>query len=210
MSIAGAKSSGTAVTQVGVFTDEPYTGNPAGVCILDHSRDDIWMSRVAREMACANTAFVQHRPDGDGLDLRWFTGGGIEVDLCGHATLATAMSSMSASSYPRISRPASIPAAAYSRPGDALAAGSRWIFRSRSPHPPSRRLGDRIKLTCERELSLSRPLITIWLEVRVLLPVFPKAPNWRGSCTTAWSLRSLIRGSRDILAYFSLAELHIG
>jgi predicted PhzF superfamily epimerase YddE/YHI9 len=50
MSIEGAKSS--------VFTDEPYTGNPAGVCILDHSRDDIWMSRVAREMACANTAFV--------------------------------------------------------------------------------------------------------------------------------------------------------
>src|SRR5262245_51124350 len=48
------------------------------------------MSRVAREMACANTAFAQRRPDGDGFDLRWFTGGGIEVDLCGHATLATA------------------------------------------------------------------------------------------------------------------------
>jgi predicted PhzF superfamily epimerase YddE/YHI9 len=48
------------------------------------------MSRVAREMACANTAFVQRRPDDDGLDLRWFTGSGIEVDLCGHATLATA------------------------------------------------------------------------------------------------------------------------
>jgi predicted PhzF superfamily epimerase YddE/YHI9 len=90
MSIAGAKSSGTAVTQVDVFTDEPYTGNPAGVCILDQSRDDIWMSRVAREMACANTAFAQRRADGDGFDLRWFTGGGIEVDLCGHATLATA------------------------------------------------------------------------------------------------------------------------
>jgi predicted PhzF superfamily epimerase YddE/YHI9 len=88
MTIAGAESSGTAVTQVDVFTDEPYTGNPAGVCILDHSRDDIWMSRVAREMACANTAFM--RPDGDGFDLRWFTSGGIEVDLCGHATLATA------------------------------------------------------------------------------------------------------------------------
>ena len=41
-------------------------------------------------MACANTAFAQRRPDGDGFDLRWFTGGGIEVDLCGHATLATA------------------------------------------------------------------------------------------------------------------------
>ena len=51
MSIAGAKSSGTAVSQVDVFTDEPYTGNPAGVCLLDRSRDDVWMSRVAREMA---------------------------------------------------------------------------------------------------------------------------------------------------------------
>jgi len=90
MSIAEAKSSATPMTQVDVFTDEPYTGNPAGVCILEHSRDDIWMSRVAREMACPNTAFVQRRPDGDGLDLRWFTGGGMEVDLCGHATLATA------------------------------------------------------------------------------------------------------------------------
>jgi PhzF family phenazine biosynthesis protein len=88
MSIAGAKSSGTVVIQV--FTDEPYTGNPAGVCILDQSRDDIWMSRVAREIACPSTAFVQHRPEGNGLDLRWFTAGGIEVDLCGHATLATA------------------------------------------------------------------------------------------------------------------------
>ena len=50
MSIAGAKSSGTAVTQVDVFTDEPYTGNPAGVCVLDHSRDDIWMSRCFRRV----------------------------------------------------------------------------------------------------------------------------------------------------------------
>jgi predicted PhzF superfamily epimerase YddE/YHI9 len=90
MSIPEAKLSATAMTQVDVFTDKPYTGNPAAVCILDHSRDDIWMSRVAREMACPNTAFVQRRSDGDGLDLRWFTAGGVEVDLCGHATLATA------------------------------------------------------------------------------------------------------------------------
>jgi predicted PhzF superfamily epimerase YddE/YHI9 len=91
MSIAEAKLSATAMAQVDVFTDEPYTGNPAAVCILDHSRDDIWMSRVAREMGCPNTAFVQRRSDGgDGLDLRWFTAGGVEVDLCGHATLATA------------------------------------------------------------------------------------------------------------------------
>ena len=139
MSIVGAKSSGTAVAQVDVFTDEPYTGNPAGVCILDRSRDDVWMSRVAREMACANTAFMQRRPDGDGLDLRWFTVVVSRLISAVMRRLPRPMSSMSASSYPRISRPASIPAAVYSRPGDALAAGSRWIFRSRSPHPPSRR-----------------------------------------------------------------------
>jgi predicted PhzF superfamily epimerase YddE/YHI9 len=51
MSIAEANSSATAMIQVDVFTDEPYTGNPAGVCILERSRNDIWMSRVAREMA---------------------------------------------------------------------------------------------------------------------------------------------------------------
>jgi len=112
MSIAGAKSSGTAVTQVDVFTDEPYTGNPAGVCILDQSRDDIWMSRVAREMACANTAFAQRRPDGDGLDLRWFTVVVSRLISAVMRRLPRPMSSMSASSYPRISRPASIPAAA--------------------------------------------------------------------------------------------------
>jgi PhzF family phenazine biosynthesis protein len=48
------------------------------------------MARVAREMACPNTAFAQPRPAGDGYDLRWFTSGGVEVALCGQATLATA------------------------------------------------------------------------------------------------------------------------
>jgi len=76
------------VAQIDVFTDEAYAGNPAGVCLLPDERDDLWMSRVAREMNCANTAFVQPREDGFGL--RWFTAGGVEVALCGHATLATA------------------------------------------------------------------------------------------------------------------------
>jgi PhzF family phenazine biosynthesis protein len=74
-------------TQVDAFTDRPFAGNPAAVCILDGPRDDGWMQRVAREMNLAETAFLLGRRDG--YDLRWFTPG-VEVDLCGHATLASA------------------------------------------------------------------------------------------------------------------------
>lgn len=77
------------VMQVDVFTNEAFAGNPAAVCLLEGSRPDAWMSRVAKEMNCANTAFAE--PNGDGsYRLRWFTAGGVEVALCGHATLATA------------------------------------------------------------------------------------------------------------------------
>jgi PhzF family phenazine biosynthesis protein len=73
-----------------VFTTTPYAGAPAAVCIGATAPDETWMARVAREMACPNTAFAQPRDDLDGYDLRWFTAGGNEVALCGHATLATA------------------------------------------------------------------------------------------------------------------------
>ena len=74
-------------TQVDAFTDRPFTGNPAAVCLLDAARDAGWMQQVATEMNLAETAFLV--PRGDGFDLRWFTPG-LEVDLCGHATLASA------------------------------------------------------------------------------------------------------------------------
>ena len=57
-----------------------YAGNPAAVCFLDsRPRDEVWMAKVAREMACSNTAFVKARTE-TGYDLRWFTGGGVEVE----------------------------------------------------------------------------------------------------------------------------------
>lgn len=71
---------------VDAFSAGPFTGNPAGVCILDSPADDGWMQRVAMEMNQAETAFVY--PLEDGFSLRWFTPS-VEVDLCGHATLAT-------------------------------------------------------------------------------------------------------------------------
>jgi PhzF family phenazine biosynthesis protein len=73
--------------QVDAFTGRPFTGNPAAVCLLAEPRDADWMQLVAREMNLAETAFVIARPDG--FDLRWFSPA-IEVDLCGHATLASA------------------------------------------------------------------------------------------------------------------------
>jgi predicted PhzF superfamily epimerase YddE/YHI9 len=73
---------------VDAFTDRPFAGNPAAVCVLDAFWDDERLAAVAREMNVSETAYVVRRPDGD-RDLRWFTPGA-EVDLCGHATLATA------------------------------------------------------------------------------------------------------------------------
>ncbi len=76
------------ITQVDAFASEPFTGNPAAVCLLPDPADTAWMQRVAREMNLSETAFLVRRDDG-GFDLRWFTPT-LEVDLCGHATLASA------------------------------------------------------------------------------------------------------------------------
>jgi len=75
------------ITQVDAFTDRPFAGNPAAVCLLPAPRDDGWMQSVAREMNLSETAFLVARPDG--YALRWFTPA-VEVALCGHATLASA------------------------------------------------------------------------------------------------------------------------
>ena len=73
--------------QIDAFTDEPFKGNPAAVCILKEPADEKWMQNVAREMNLSETAFLVPKPDA--FDLRWFTPT-TEVDLCGHATLASA------------------------------------------------------------------------------------------------------------------------
>jgi PhzF family phenazine biosynthesis protein len=78
---------GLIIYQVDAFTDRPFAGNPAAVCILPEARDESWMQHVAREMNLAETAFLLRQPDG--FSLRWFTPS-TEVDLCGHATLASA------------------------------------------------------------------------------------------------------------------------
>lgn len=76
------------IYQVDAFTDELYRGNPAAICFPHESADPNWMQAVAAEMNLAETAFLRPRDDGS-YDLRWFTPK-VEVDLCGHATLASA------------------------------------------------------------------------------------------------------------------------
>lgn len=87
---------GLSLVTVDAFTDVRFGGNPAAVCILPRGKfSDRWMQKLAREMNLSETAFLVSR-DGRGrrdgfasYDLRWFTPI-VEVDLCGHATLASA------------------------------------------------------------------------------------------------------------------------
>jgi PhzF family phenazine biosynthesis protein len=72
---------------VDAFAERPFTGNPAGVCVLAAPRPESWMQQVAMEMKHAETAFLLR--EGAVWRLRWFTPA-VEVDLCGHATLASA------------------------------------------------------------------------------------------------------------------------
>ena len=108
--------------QIDAFADRPFSGNPAAVCLLEEGRDSEWMQAVAAEMNLSETAFV--RPVGDGFDLRWFTPA-VEVDLCGHATLAAAHALWSEGLVP----------------GD-----SRISFRTRSCLLTAARRGDLIEL----------------------------------------------------------------
>jgi PhzF family phenazine biosynthesis protein len=78
---------GLPIFQVDAFTAEPFRGNPAAVCPLPGPRAEAWLQNVAREMNLSETAFLY--PQEDGFNLRWFTPA-VEVDLCGHATLASA------------------------------------------------------------------------------------------------------------------------
>jgi len=75
------------IVQVDAFTNRPFAGNPAAVCVLSEPRPEQWLRDVAREMNLSETAFLWPR-DGE-FDLRWLTPT-VEVDLCGHATVASA------------------------------------------------------------------------------------------------------------------------
>ena len=75
------------IVHVDAFTDKPFAGNPAAVCVLQQAPGEQWMRDVAREMNLSETAFLV--PQDGGYNLRWLTPA-VEVDLCGHATVASA------------------------------------------------------------------------------------------------------------------------
>ena len=75
------------IVQVDAFTDQAFAGNPAAVCLMETAAEEKWMQAIAAEMNLSETAFLY--PIADGYNLRWFTPTA-EVELCGHATLATA------------------------------------------------------------------------------------------------------------------------
>ena len=75
------------IVVVDAFTDRPFAGNPAAVCVLADAAEDAWMQQVARELNLSETAFLVR--EADVYRLRWFTPAA-EVKLCGHATLASA------------------------------------------------------------------------------------------------------------------------
>jgi PhzF family phenazine biosynthesis protein len=75
------------IVQVDAFTNRPFAGNPAAVCVLREAMPEQWLRDVAREMNLSETAFLT--PRNGGFDLRWLTPA-VEVDLCGHATVASA------------------------------------------------------------------------------------------------------------------------
>jgi PhzF family phenazine biosynthesis protein len=140
--------------QVDAFTDEPFKGNPAAVCLLDREVSDTWMQAVAAEMNLSETAFLRRDGDG-GYGLRWFTPA-VEVALCGHATLASAhvlweegdvaagepirfathsgvLSASARLGEIQLDFPATPPEPAEAPPGllEALATEARWVGRSR-------------------------------------------------------------------------------
>lgn len=78
---------GLNIIQVDAFTNKPFSGNPAAVCLLSGEKDDRWLQQVAQEMNLSETAFLLWKRDG--FSLRWFTPT-VEIALCGHATLASA------------------------------------------------------------------------------------------------------------------------
>jgi len=85
------------IFQVDAFTDKLFSGNPAAVCILDKWLSDTLMQSIANENNLAETAFVV--PNGNDFEIRWFTPA-VEVDLCGHATLASAFVLFNLLDYP--------------------------------------------------------------------------------------------------------------
>jgi predicted PhzF superfamily epimerase YddE/YHI9 len=176
---------GLHLTVVDAFTNQPFAGNPAAVAVLDRFPAEDRMQAIAREMNLSETAFAVPRPDGD-HDLRWFSPA-VEVDLCGHATLAAAHVLGGSARF-------------HTRSGllACTAAGDGWIEMDFPADPPvatdlsGAELGLEAALWCGR----SREDVLVELPdaaaVRSLVPDLGRlaAAGPRGVCVTAAGDRS--------------------
>jgi predicted PhzF superfamily epimerase YddE/YHI9 len=121
--------------QVDAFTGEPFAGNPAAVCLLSGGEDPEWMQAVAAEMNLSETAFLHPGGEPGRYRLRWFTPA-VEVELCGHATLASAhvlwSEGLAGTGQPLRFDTASGPLAA--RPGED---GTIWLDFPATPAEPA-------------------------------------------------------------------------
>lgn len=158
------------IYQVDAFTSEPFRGNPAAVCYLMAPRSDEWMQQVAAEMNLSETAFFAPRKDGT-FSLRWFTPLA-EVDLCGHATLATAHI---------------LWAIQLARPDETIR------FDTRSGILTARQQGDWIELdfTDESATEMAMP--------EALASMFPQAPIWLGKNRMDWIAE--LASEQEVLAF---------
>ncbi len=141
------------ILQVDAFTNRPFAGNPAAVCVLPEAKSAEWMQAIAQEMNLSETAFLLQQEDG--FSLRWFTPM-VEVDLCGHATLASAhvlwtegylfsyqiarfhtrsglLTARQTEEWIELDFPANAAAATAPPPGllEALGSGALWVGKSR-------------------------------------------------------------------------------
>jgi predicted PhzF superfamily epimerase YddE/YHI9 len=165
---------------VDAFTSQPFAGNPAAVAVVDHFPAEDRMQAVAREMNLSETAFAVPRPDGD-HDLRWFTPA-VEVDLCGHATLASAHVLGGSARF-------------HTRSGllTCTAAGDGWIEMDFPADPPVATELSGAELGVEGALWCGRSRLDLLVElpdaasVRSLVPDMSRlaAAGTRGVCVTA-------------------------
>ena len=178
------------IYKIDAFTDEPFTGNPAAVCFLESPKDTSWMQNIAMEMNLSETAFVW--PKDPGFELRWFTPTS-EVDLCGHATLAT-----SHAIWEEEIRPKDSPIEFYTKSGTLTTAFTGEWIEMDFPSLPAKQISHPEGLTEALHVKASYVgenkydyLVEVTSEIvlRKLRPDFPKLARFdvRGVIITARS-----------------------
>ena len=192
--------------QVDAFSAEPFAGNPAAVCLLEDGgdADPGWMQRVAAEMNLSETAFLRPGAGPAAYRLRWFTPT-VEVELCGHATLASAHVLWTEGRVPAGQAirfdTASGPLAA--RPGDDRAIWLDFPATPAEPVDPPPGLIEGLGVQVPRWVGLGRFDYLVELEdeaaVRDLAPD-PRRLDWLGSRGVIVTVCSVAKRSKGLLS----------